>query len=241
MTNALISYQFDADPIRVVMQDSEPWFVANDICKVLALANARKAVGDLDDDEKGVTISDTLGGRQELNIVSESGMFSLIFRSRKPEARRFRKWVTGEVLPELRRTGRFELPGAEDTPDPGDRWDPVRLNACIAVVREGRRLWGPDAARSIWIDMGLPIRAAELGRRYRDEAIEGPLARWLSEHPRPTLAEATGGIGLDAEHEGDRQRVRRAMRAMGWYNKRTRRDGELIWGWFAPQHAEVEG
>jgi prophage antirepressor-like protein len=70
--------------VRMLVRNEEPWWVANDICARLGLSNPRKAVGDLDEDEKGVTTGDTLGGPQEMLIINESGLYSLILRSRKP-------------------------------------------------------------------------------------------------------------------------------------------------------------
>lgn len=109
-------------PVRVVIRDGEPWFVAADVCRILRIKNTAQAVGNLDDDERGlwntyrgVSINDAPGTSQPgqtLLIVSESGLYALIFRSRKPAARAFRKWVTAEVLPALRRTGRYVAPGA---------------------------------------------------------------------------------------------------------------------------------
>ncbi len=96
-------------PIRVEMIDNEPWFVAKDICEALTIEKYRDAVSRLDDDERGSVVVDTLGGKQSMTAVNESGLYDLIFQSRKPEAKVFRKWVTGEVLPTLRKTGRYEL------------------------------------------------------------------------------------------------------------------------------------
>lgn len=105
-------FDFHAHQVRVVLKDGEPWFVAKDVCDTLGYANSRKAVGDhLDDDEKGVTSSDTLGGQQKLAIISESGLYALVLRSRKPEARKFAKWVTAEVLPAIRKTGGYSASG----------------------------------------------------------------------------------------------------------------------------------
>ena len=91
------------------MKDGEPWFVAKDVCDALTLENSRKATASLDDDEKGVSPIVTPSGTQQMTIVSESGLYNLIFQSRKAEAKAFRKWVTSEVLPSLRKTGRYEL------------------------------------------------------------------------------------------------------------------------------------
>ena len=96
-------------PIRVQVINQEPWFVAKDVCDALTLENSRKATASLDDDEKGVSPIVTPSGTQQMTIVNESGLYNLIFQSRKPEAKAFRKWVTSEVLPAIRRTGRYEL------------------------------------------------------------------------------------------------------------------------------------
>ena len=93
--------------IRTTIQNGEPWFVAADVCKALDIENNRKATNRLDDDEKGVTLSDTLGGKQKLTIVNEAGLYSLVLGSRKPEAKAFKRWITHEVLPTIRRTGGY--------------------------------------------------------------------------------------------------------------------------------------
>ena len=99
-------FSFESNNVRVVMKGSEPWFVAKDVCGVLEIQNARDTIAKvLDDDEKGVTRCDTPGGAQEMSIISGSGLYALIMRSHKPEARRFRKWVTAEVLPTIRKHG----------------------------------------------------------------------------------------------------------------------------------------
>lgn len=91
----------------MVAADGEPWFVAKDVCDILEHSNTSKAVLSLDDDEKGVTKGYTLGGEQDLIIINESGLYNLIFRSNKPQAKVFRKWVTSEVLPQIRKQGHY--------------------------------------------------------------------------------------------------------------------------------------
>lgn len=88
-------------------EDGEPWFVAKDICAVCGIINSRDALSRLDNDEKGVCNTDTLGGSQEVATVNESGLYGLILSSRKPEAKAFRKWITREVLPALRKRGLY--------------------------------------------------------------------------------------------------------------------------------------
>ena len=93
--------------VRVVDVNGEPWFVARDVCECLELTNTSQTLSYLDDDEKGITTNDTPGGQQEMSIVSEAGLYSLILRSRKPEAKAFKRWITHEVLPSIRRAGSY--------------------------------------------------------------------------------------------------------------------------------------
>ena len=110
--NAVQPFFFGEAEVRAYLDENgEPWFVAKDVCAVLEIANHKDAVSRLDEDERGGSVIPTpLGGPQEMLTVSESGLYALIFTSRKEAAKRFRKWVTGEVLPALRRTGRYETP-----------------------------------------------------------------------------------------------------------------------------------
>jgi prophage antirepressor-like protein len=97
--------------IRTLTIDGEPWFVAKDITDRLKYSNGRKAVADhVDDEDKGVTKVTTLGGNQDMTIINESGVYSLVFGSNMPEAKRFKRWVTFEVLPEIRKTGIYHAP-----------------------------------------------------------------------------------------------------------------------------------
>lgn len=98
--------------MRVVMRDGCPWFVAKDACEILEIQNASDTVSKgLDEDEWGIDTVYTPGGNQEMLIVSESGLYALIFKSRKSEARAFRKWVTSVVLPAIRKTGGYGIAG----------------------------------------------------------------------------------------------------------------------------------
>lgn len=93
--------------IRTTTVDGEPWFVAVDVCRALEVGNSRQAVTRLDDDEKGVISTDTLGGRQDVSIINEPGLYTLVLGSRKPEAKAFKRWITHEVLPSIRKTGAY--------------------------------------------------------------------------------------------------------------------------------------
>lgn len=109
MTN-LDLFKYEDHDVRAVVIDGEPWFVATDVCDVLEVRNSRDALGRLDNDERGVATTDTLGGPQQVSVISESGLYSLTMTSRKPEARAFRRWITHDVLPAIRATGSYGSP-----------------------------------------------------------------------------------------------------------------------------------
>ena len=100
-------FDFNEHAVRVIMQDGEPWWVAKDVCEILEISKYRDAITKLDDDERCPVKVDTLNGTQEMTAISESGLYTLIIRSNKPEAKKFRRWVTHEVLPSIRKTGSY--------------------------------------------------------------------------------------------------------------------------------------
>lgn len=118
----LFGYQSESDglaKIRVIDDRGQPWFVAVDVCNVLGIDNTSGATSRLDPDERQTaSIPDSLDRDRDTTLVSESGLYSLVFASRKPEAKRFRRWVTGEVLPLIRRTGRYVAATAEGEAPP---------------------------------------------------------------------------------------------------------------------------
>ncbi len=115
MTNLSILNHPDLGTIRNVKIKGEPWFVAKDVCSILGLSKYRDAIAKLDDDEKqGCPLQlDTPGGQQSLSIINESGLYSLILQSRKPEAKAFKKWITSEVLPSIRKYGCYISPAQQ--------------------------------------------------------------------------------------------------------------------------------
>lgn len=100
-------FSFYEHQVRTVVIDDGVWFVCTDVAEALGYRNAPDASRHLDDDEKGTHILRTPGGDQKLTIINESGLYALVLRSRKPEARKFAKWVTAEVLPTIRKTGAY--------------------------------------------------------------------------------------------------------------------------------------
>jgi hypothetical protein len=109
--NQIVAFDFESHNVRVVVgQNGEPMFVASDLLSTLNLD--RKAMERLDDDEKGVSSIHTPGGQQDMTVVNESGLFNLVLGSRKSEAKRFKRWVTHDVLPSIRKTGAYAVPGS---------------------------------------------------------------------------------------------------------------------------------
>lgn len=98
--------------VRVINRSGEPWFVAADVCGVLGLTNPTTALVDIDEDERAKY---SLGLKQPINIISESGLYSLILRSRKPQAKAFKRWITHDVIPSIRKTGKYATPTASST------------------------------------------------------------------------------------------------------------------------------
>lgn len=103
--------------VRIILQDNEPWFVAKDVCECLAISKHRDAISRLDTDERGSLKVDTLGGKQEMATVNEYGLYSLVMSSRKPEAKEFKRWITHEVLPSLRKYGTYSMDIPRTLPD----------------------------------------------------------------------------------------------------------------------------
>lgn len=104
--------------IRVIEQNGEPWFVGKDVAVMLGYSNTRDALNKhVDEEDKGVAKCDTLSGAQDMTIINESGLYSLVLGSKLPEAKRFKKWVTSEVLPTIRRHGMYATDELLDNPD----------------------------------------------------------------------------------------------------------------------------
>lgn len=154
MTPALAPFDFRGNQVRVVLRSGEPVFVASDVCRALELSNTSKALDGLDADEKGVTLTDTPGGPQDVLTVDESGLYHLIFKSRKAVAVAFRKWVTAEVLPSIRRTGGY------GTIDPATIRDLVRQELRSYFVGEVQTI-AAEAVRADFALLRREIRTLE--------------------------------------------------------------------------------
>lgn len=162
--NDIQVFDFEDNAVRVIEKDGEPWFVAADVARVLEYRDSEVACRALDDDEKGTLIVCTPGGAQEMRGINESGLYHLVLVSRKPEAKKFRKWVTAEVLPSIRKTGMYVAPEMDcRAPDgacnDGDGFGDLpdrTFQQWINLVRETRLLFGREAARRVWDQSPLP-------------------------------------------------------------------------------------
>ena len=100
-------FDYKGKQVRTIQKDGETWWVLKDVCGILGISKYRDTASRLDEDERGSVRVDTPGGEQEMTVVNESGLYNVILRSDKPEAKPFRKWVTAEVLPSIRKTGGY--------------------------------------------------------------------------------------------------------------------------------------
>jgi len=105
--NEMQVFNYNAAEVRTIIINGEPWWVLKDVCNVLELTTPHKVSARLDEDEKGRSLIPTLGGAQEMAVINESGLYNVIIRSDKPEAKAFRRWITHEVLPAIRKTGGY--------------------------------------------------------------------------------------------------------------------------------------
>lgn len=121
-TNSLAVFDFNSNQVRAILIDGHPWFIGNDVCNILGLSNTSKALGTLDEEDKNtITLSNGTPGNPNTTVINESGLYHLIFKSRKPEAKQFKQWVTSEVLPQIRKTGSYSIPKAKPTPQLGNQ------------------------------------------------------------------------------------------------------------------------
>lgn len=150
---------------RVVELNSEPWFVLADVCAVLGISNVTQARGRLDEDEWAMF---NIGRQGEATIINESGLWSSILSSRKPEAKRLKRWVTSEVLPAIRKHGFYDArksePPANNPPEPRvfPAWPMEELRTKKGVIDMYRMLWGIPAAQWLSPQLGFPIPPVDL-------------------------------------------------------------------------------
>lgn len=202
----VMKLEFEGEPLTLLVLDGKPWFIATEVCRRFEIGNVTMALRKLDEDEKGLNLIETLGGLQQLNIISESGFYTLAIRCRAAmtpgtPAYRFRKWVTGEVLPSIRATGGYTLPGAHRPPQRG--WNDLsdgERRTWLDAIKLVTHLNGKAAGRALWRLSPLPqveVEAAPVAERLKSSADGAACLAWLLASSPPVL----GGMSVgDAIH-----------------------------------------
>lgn len=196
------------EQFRVIDRDGEPWFVLNEVCKQLGIGNVSDAARRLDDDEKDdFDIVDVAGRKQKFIIINESGLYSVILTSRKPEAKRFKKWVTSEVLPSIRKTGGYGGKVPAFIRRYNDNWDRVSDGYFSVIGELAVRLWGRlEMAGHIMAD-----RAPD-GKQLRPDNSVGRLfADWLQKNHPTLVGNISYYIHKTPEWEGEARQYPRSM------------------------------
>lgn len=191
----LTAFNFDSTEVQAFDRDGEACVLAKGVCEALGLSNVSLALSALDDDEKGVCTAYTPGGPQSVSFVTESGLYSLVLRSRKPEAKAFKRWVTHEVLPAIRKHGMYATPATVETM----LADPDTMIAALTNLKAERE------ARQ-----ALEAQAA----------IDGPKASafdaFLSTSGDYSVNEAAKILSRDPDIETGEKRLRDWMQANRW-------------------------
>lgn len=189
MNDLQIFKNSDFGELRTIVKEGEPWFVAIDVCKALEIANSRMAVERLDEDEKDVSLTDTLGGKQQMQVISESGLYSLALGSRKPQAKPFKRWVTHEVIPSIRKHGAYATPATIESliqnPESG-----IKLLTALKNEQDKRRVLedkvNQDRPKVLFADAVAasesPMLIGELAKVIKQNGVnigEKRLFEWL--------------------------------------------------------------
>lgn len=187
--NELQNFTFDGSTVRTIMINSEPYFVGKDVAEILGYSNPRDAIKKhIDDEDKGVAKCDTLGGSQNQTVINESGLYSLIIGSKLPTAKRFKRWVTSEVLPAIRKHGAYAVDELLDDPD-------LAIKAFTALKEEREKRKALEAQNAVMIPKAVfadavttsdsCILIGDLAKLLRQNGVEigqKRLFEWLRNH-----------------------------------------------------------
>mgnify|MGYP001240574465 CR=1 FL=1 len=165
-STAITPFNFNEHAVRVIQIEDAPWFVATDVAESLGYKSPKDAASYLDDDEKGSAIVRTPGGDQKLTVINESGLYALVLRSRKPEARKFAKWVTSEVLPAIRKTGKYERTALPYTAQPRDKLTLDQGDELCAMLETAAQKLPPEK-RGQFLQTGWAKLKKHTGVNYR--------------------------------------------------------------------------
>lgn len=182
--NEITVFDFEENSVRSVLIDGEPWFVGKDVCRCLEIVDHKQALRRLEEDERGGVLCTTPSGNQTMTCINEPGLYRLVFTSRVEAAQRFKRWLAHEVLPALRKTGRFEI-----SPDPASGPDPIEnLEEALdsmSLVRECRLLYGRYAARRMVRALPALAPLAALEMVEENQPSDEPVYRFVRECLEP--------------------------------------------------------
>jgi prophage antirepressor-like protein len=197
-------FEFERMVVRVVFIDGNPWWVAKDVCDILSLGNVTEALRGLDEDELTSVILKSGGQSREMKVINEPGLYSLILRSRKPEAKRFKRWVTHELLPTIRKTGSYALPGVD--PSKSGRKEELAEKRLAIMERNANCrmakmiLKGMDAFRDVMTKESKTVFMAKYGELVTDADLTRLLPR--SAEPMYSATDIGKECGVSAQVVG---------------------------------------
>lgn len=179
-------FSYEGHEVRTVVEAGQPWFVAADVCAILGHSNPTMAVSGLDEDERGLRNVETPSGVQSMVAVNEAGLYSLVLRSRKPEAKAFKRWITHEVLPSIRQHGMYATPQLLNDPEHLLRVTErmveehrARVEAEARLVLQAPKVELHDTLMSAEGDYSLRDAAQILSRDHGIETGQNRLAKYL--------------------------------------------------------------
>lgn len=195
MTNELKTFNYGETPVRVIDLEGEPWWILADVCRVLEHSNSRMVADRLDEDEKGVSLIYTPGGPQNMTVINEPGLYSVILRSDKPQARDFKRWITHEVLPAIRKTGQYAPQRGHMPTRPLTTDDYAEAAKTVAKCHNSRLTLVLDLLKKAGFDLA-PMEQAkqEAAPTWQDEkeARREHLVKLLNQYSVPDLCKRLG-------------------------------------------------
>ncbi|WP_156775147.1 Bro-N domain-containing protein [Dethiosulfovibrio peptidovorans] len=197
-------FEFERMVVRVVFIDGNPWWVAKDVCDILSLGNVTEALRGLDEDELTSVILKSGGQSREMKVINEPGLYSLILRSRKPEAKRFKRWLTHELLPTIRKTGSYALPGVD--PSKNGRKEELAEKRLAIMERNANCrmakmiLKGMDAFKDVMTKESKTVFMAKYGELVTDVDLTRLLPR--SAEPMYSATDIGKECGVSAQVVG---------------------------------------
>lgn len=193
--NELQSFTYQTNEVRTVQRNGEPWFVLRDVCEVLCIGSPHKVYERLDEDEKGRSQIPTPGGLQEMSVINESGLYAVILRSDKPEAKPFRKWVTTEVLPSIRKNGGYIA--QQETLSPEELMAKALMVAQQTIADREARIQAQAAEISaLTVDKQIMQPKAE----YFDDLVDRNLLTSFTEAAKQIGVKRKALIGFMVDH-----------------------------------------